>query len=181
MNSEVIIDIETLGTKANSVILTIGAIKFKRFEELKELSKYDTFYIRINTESCKKKGLEVDKETVKWWNEQPKLVRYESVFHPDRCNLEEGLNLLSDFVKGSRCIWSQGSFDSIILNNAYEKCGIEIPWKFWEIRDSRTLFDVMQIDLKSIEYKNEEVHNALVDCYRQLMATVKSFKKIKNI
>lgn len=175
---EVIIDIETLGVEPNSVILTIGGIRFERYEKLKNLEEYETFYVRIDIDSCLEEGLKTEQATCDWWDNQPDQIRFESVFHPDRMSLKNALSQLSEFVKDSKCIWSQGSFDSVILENAYRKCGIEIPWKFWNIRDSRTLFDILSVDLKSIEYKKEEVHNALVDCYRQLMATCIAFRKL---
>ena len=40
---EVMIDIETLSTKNNAVILTIGAIKFDRKDDIKELKNMETF------------------------------------------------------------------------------------------------------------------------------------------
>jgi exodeoxyribonuclease VIII len=180
MSFEAIIDIETLGVQANSIILTIGGIKFKRYEKIQDLDNYQKFYKRIDIDSCKEKGLQTDKDTIIWWNEQSDNIRHESIFHPDRYKLEEVLKELSGFLIDCKYIWSQGSFDSIILENAYKKCNLPIPWKFWQIRDSRTLFDVLNVDLKSIEYKSNEVHNALVDCYRQLIATTKCFEKIKK-
>lgn len=175
---DVIIDIETLSTLPNAIILTIGAIKFNRYEKLKEFDDYETFYIRIDIDSCKKVGLKSDSDTIKWWKDQNKDVRYETIQNPDRKSIEEALNGLSKFVENSQYIWSQGSFDSVILENAYRACGIEIPWKFWNIRDSRTLFDVTKVDLKMIEYKKDSTHNALIDCYRQLIATANAFQKL---
>jgi hypothetical protein len=176
---EVIIDIETLSTLPNAIILTIGAIKFNRFEKLKEFDDYETLYMRINIESCKKVGLKSESDTIKWWKEQNKNVKYEAINNPDRKSLEEALHELSKFVANSQYIWSQGSFDSVILENAYRACSIDIPWKFWNIRDSRTLFDIAKIDLKMIEYKKDSAHNALIDCYRQLIATANAFQKLK--
>ena len=41
--TDIIIDIETLGVRPNSVICTIGAIKFKRFGELQSnFQEWDT-------------------------------------------------------------------------------------------------------------------------------------------
>jgi hypothetical protein len=176
---DVIIDIETLSTLPNAIILTIGAIKFNRFEKLKEFDDYETLYIRIDIKSCQNVGLKSDISTVKWWKEQNKDIRYEAINHPDRKSIQEALIELSNFISNSHFIWSQGSFDSVILENAYRACKIDIPWKFWNIRDSRTLFDIMNIDLKMIEYKKESVHNALIDCYRQLIATSNAFQKLK--
>jgi hypothetical protein len=176
---DAIIDIETLSTNPNAIILTIGGIKFNRFEKLKNFDEYETFYVRIDIKSCQNIGLKSDSETIKWWKEQNKDVKYEAINNPDRISIQEALNKLSEFIKDIKYLWSQGSFDSVILENAYRSCQIQIPWKYWNIRDSRTLFDVCNIDLKMIEYKKESVHNALTDCYRQLIATANAFQKLK--
>ena len=136
--------------------------------------------MRIEKKSCLKYGLESDPETVEWWNRQNNKAKYEVLANPDRISLEDGLKKLSEFVIGSQSIWSQGSFDSVILENAYRACKIELPWKYWMIRDSRTLFDITRVDIRTIEYKPDMVHNALIDCYRQLIATVEAFEKIEN-
>ena len=52
--SEIMIDIETLSTTPNALILTIGAIKFNRNEDVKDLKELETFYVRIDQNSCKK-------------------------------------------------------------------------------------------------------------------------------
>jgi len=174
--SDVIIDIETLGVKPNSIICTIGAIKFNRSGELRPLEKYETFYERIDIESCRKIGLQSEQETVKWWAAQNKEAIYEVLQNEERISIQDGLSKLSEFVQGCNYFWSQGSnFDSVILENAYRACGIDIPWKYWQIRDSRTLFDVAQVDLRNIKFKTEVQHHALYDCYRQLIATNKAF------
>ena len=85
---DVIIDIETLSTLPNAIILTIGAIKFNRFEKLKEFDDYETLYIRIDIKSCQNVGLTSDISTIKWWKEQNKDVRYEAFNHPDRKSIK---------------------------------------------------------------------------------------------
>jgi hypothetical protein len=74
--------------------------------------------------------------------------------------------------------WSQGNFDYIILENIYKMLDMNVPWKFWQIRDSRTLFDICNINIKNIN--SEGLHNALSDSYRQYLGKIEAFKKVKN-
>ena len=60
VHEEVMIDIETLSTRPNAVILTIGAIKFDRKGPLKKLEEMDQFYVRISKESCELSGMIID-------------------------------------------------------------------------------------------------------------------------
>ena len=48
------IDIETLSIKPNATILTIGAIKFNKSIQERPLKDMETFYIRINKNSCER-------------------------------------------------------------------------------------------------------------------------------
>ena len=51
---------------------------------------------------------------------------------------------------------------------------LECPWNFWQIRDSRTLFAMMPSDpRKAIQ---EELHNALADCYYQAKCVQSTYK-----
>jgi hypothetical protein len=174
---DIILDIETLSTSINALILTIGAIKFKRTEKLKELKDMETLYIRIDIKSCQKLQMDVDTNTEIWWNNQSEEARFEALKNPDRVPLKDGLIQLSNFVKNSRCIWANSpSFDCIILENAYNLCNLKVPWDFWNLRDCRTLYDIGKVNLNKI---SEVEHNALSDCYRQLKGVYISFENLK--
>ncbi len=184
--NEVMIDIETYSTKSNATILTIGAIKFNRNNlrklKINELtfSSLNKFYIRVDLDSCKNKGFDIDPETVKWWNQQSVEAQHEVLKEPEnRYNIEVCLLKLKEYIQGCDRIWSQGSFDSIILENAFYNCGISVPWKFWQIRDTRTVFDLCNVNLKKLkEDCNFIQHHALYDCYTQIIALNLSLKQL---
>ena len=49
-----------------------------------------------------------------------------------------------------------------------------MTWKFWEVRDTRTLFDLADVSVR-IEGK----HNALTDAVAQAKAVQQSYAKLK--
>ena len=56
---------------------------------------------------------------------------------------------------------------------------MEIPWKFWQLRDTRTIYDIGNVNLKTISGKNCKVtHHSLNDCYNQIIALEIAFKNI---
>ena len=175
--SEVMLDIETLSVAPNATILTIGAIKFSRTGNLKSMDQYEQFYIRVDPKSCESLGSYTDPSTVKWWESQSKEAYYEAIEHPDRVPIEIALKELSKWIGNSKIIWANSpSFDCVILETAYRQCGIQVPWKFWLIRYTRTLFDLAGVKKNDLPDNGE--HHALYDCYRQIVGVKRSLKKL---
>lgn len=173
--SHIMLDIETLGTSSNSIILTIGAIKFKPTTPIDSIENCDTFYRRIDIESCRKVGLISEEQTVKWWNSQDSSVKFEALENQDRLPLTQVLLEFTKWFGKSVKIWGHGDdFDCVILTNAYKACNLTPPWKFWNTRDTRTLFDLARVNIKS--FCQDNIHHALHDSYRQILATQESLK-----
>lgn len=175
--TEVMLDLETLSTRPNAVITVIGAVKFTRKGNLQPLEKLDTFYRRINIQSCINIGLRIDKNSLDWWNQQDKNIKYEAIDNPDRVSLEEALNEFKTWFGRCEKIWGNGDdFDCTILGEAYTRANMETPWKFWNTRDVRTLFDLGGIRKYDLPDNNE--HHALHDCYRQIVGVKRALKNL---
>ncbi len=174
--AEVMIDIETASTSPNAAILTVGAVKFDRTKPL--ASPCESLYVRIDyNDAILKYSLDVDEKTLDWWREQSKEVR-EEAFGDDgsiaRVKLEEGLSALSDFVKDCKCVWANSpTFDCVILENAYKAANLAVPWKFWQLRDTRTVYDIAGVFLK--DFTGVTKHNALSDAVNQVKALHAAF------
>ena len=107
----------------------------------------------------------------------PEEYKYEALLNKDRINLDEGLKKLSKFIKNSKNVWCHSpNFDCVILENAYRLCNLEIPWKFYNLRDTRTIYDLGNVKLKTI---GETKHHALHDCYNQILALKQSLTNLK--
>lgn len=171
------LDLETLSVRSDAAIIVIGAIKFNRNNYLKPLEEMETFYRLVDIESCTKAGLRIDEETKNWWHNQDYAVRYEALENPNRVSLKKALLDFSAWVRPNTKIWGNGDdFDCSILAEAYHKCEIPVPWKFWLTRDCRTLFDIASI--KNADLPKNSKHHALHDCYRQIVGVKKAFNKL---
>jgi exodeoxyribonuclease VIII len=179
--SEVMVDLETLSVRPNAAILVIGAIKFNRGEkwkddfDIKDLDKLDFFYVRIKLDSCANAGLHIDPVTEKWWSEQDEESKYEALTNPFRVSLKEALMSFKEWFGYNHYtkIWGNGSsFDCTILGEAYKRCGMEIPWKFFNERDLRTVMDLGNVRMCDLPQYGK--HNALYDCYRQIIGFQRS-------
>ena len=156
------IDLETLGVEPDSVIITVGAIKFDPYSDTEEQSE--------------QLGRTIDDNTMEWWTKQPQNIQDEAFGeHKDRVNMDQLTKALNKFCVGVDQLWCQGPlFDYAILQNLYKNVKKPCPWNFWQIRDSRTVFSMMPSDpRKAIQ---EEMHNALADCYYQAKCIQSTFK-----
>ncbi len=177
---DAMIDIETLSTNSNAIILTIASIKFnikEKIPKLRKISEENKFYCRVKIDSCEKLGMCQDKNTLEWWKNQSKEAQNEALYHSDRLDIDAALGKLSIFLRGCENIWANSpNFDCVILENAYKLCNMCVPWKYWNLRDCRTVYKIAEVSLKDI---GETSHNSLEDCYNQILCLKNAFKKIK--
>jgi exodeoxyribonuclease VIII len=163
----IMIDIETLGVTPDSTIIQIAAVRFS----LEDASINDEFSVNISPASCKALGLITDKKTIEFWKNQPTEV-IRSVMS-NQTNIENALTQLNNFIGGydkNNEIWANGTvFDISMLEWSYRRSGIECPWRYFQIRDVRTIFSVAKFDWRNFPRIGMQ-HNALGDCHTQIAA-----------
>lgn len=160
------IDTETLGRTPNAIILSIAAVKFEFSTD-----RIEKFSVNIDPADCRNYGLVSDKETIDWWKNQSNDAL--AAFTTDQITLDEALYKLSAFIGTEyrdMVVWANGcAFDIPILEWAYRAVQRKTPWKFWNIRDTRTIFKVCDIDMRTYE-RVGVYHNAVDDCLTQIKA-----------
>ena len=154
------IDLETLSTRPDATILTLGAIKFDPYSDVEP---HSGLYIRMDVDEQSLLKRHVDQGTLDWWAKQNETIREEALGDADRVSLIDTVKQLNKWCVGVDELWCQGPlFDYAILQNLYAQLGQPCPWNYWQIRDSRTLFNMLPSDpRKDIQM---ELHNALADC-----------------
>lgn len=156
----VMIDLETMGTTPDSAIVSIGAVVFDpRYGIVTD----KVFYMELDWESQNRL---IDQETVEWWAEQSEEAR---AAHYGLDDLDEALTLLAQWLPKDAKVWGNGStFDISMLEDAYRQLNIEIPWKFWNVRDCRTVLDMYESVRGGFNKKSGgTLHNALDDAKYQ--------------
>lgn len=180
----IMVDIETLSTKYNAAILCIAAIKFDKdvgISEFNNLTEKDYFFACIDPKSYKNTNFDIETNTLKWWKKQDQKIQ-DKVFS-GKNSLKKILKLFNQWVKendekNEPKFWAHGcSFDFPILNNAFNTFDIAPPWKYWNLRDTRTLYDVFDINLSQFSVNK---HHPLYDCYAQIKALEKAFEKMNR-
>ena len=162
MNDHFSIDLETLGTRYNAPVISIGVVQFDP-----DTGKLGAeFYREIDVDSALKAG-KASGSTLAWWVQQTDKAR--RVFSPDnKVSLATALDELTTWLRGKAMapkVWGNGStFDITILEHAYENgcVGLKEAWHFTNIRDMRTAIEDAQ--LTSSEWpKDQGVHHHALD------------------
>ena len=170
----VMIDLETLGTTADSVILSLGAVKFDLGQGTIE---DEGFYRSVSIESNLDYKRRISESTMLWWFKQPAAAQ--SVFHEPKESLNTTLIEFSDWIGDETfLVWSNGAdFDLPMLAHAYTQTQVTIPWKFFNSRCFRTYKNLP--GAKDIRVPPTGIkHNALSDAYQQAQNVIAIHKAL---
>jgi hypothetical protein len=174
MTINIMLDLETWGTRPGRDLRSIGAVVFDPVTgyvaDTSEIGlsfdPHHCFYIATDN-PCKyphgsdeyadlirKYPLTRDPSTVAWWADQSDEAQ---AAFADPVDLREALVRFADWmnsISNHRTmtpnqdvrLWSHGAaFDPPILAAAYDAVGLPVPWHYRAPRDTRTLFDVAGI------------------------------------
>ena len=173
---EIMLDLETMDTKATAAIISIGAVKFDA-----ERGVYDKFHIHVDLQDNIDSGRTLSGSTIMWWVGQGEDAR-KQLASGVGVELWGALTQFSDWVcgpsgeedweldgpvDGDVLMWGNGAaFDNTILANAYQTTGFDAPWKFDNDRCYRTMKNLApDVELKRIG----TLHNAQDDAESQAL------------
>jgi len=177
MANDIMIDLETLHTDPDCVVLTIGAVRFnpKSNGVAEKLELRPT--IEDQTEVYNRS---ISEDTLRWWSEQNSEAREEAFSEENRMPFSECMEILYKFCWNRRAVWSNGApFDLVVMENAWRQTSDKpnpIPWPFWSMRDTRTLYEIAQVSLR--DEGNITSHRAVDDAEKQAIVVQKAYKKL---
>lgn len=164
---DIMIDIETPGKKYGCGVLSIGAAYFDRQGNIG-----DKFYACMGLN-----GFSVgstDPETLEWWSRQALQAKIDLISGEESPIIVAGN--LQKFIKPGSRVWGNGSvFDITILEGWFEMLGREVPWSFRNVRDVRTVVDLLDIPKEDMAFEGT-AHNALDDAIHQIKYLTKAMK-----
>lgn len=178
--NHIMIDLETIGTRPGSAILTIGAVRFDPAtnglsgRDPLSLPTETAFYRRVDRESCTFLGLSEDWDTLSWWSRQAPVARREAFDAAPRHDIAEVMAEFARWCGRDPFPWSHGaSFDVVLCEAVFERLGIRTPWKFWNVRDTRTLYAFTGIG----PARDRNHHHALYDAAAQAEAVQRAYAR----
>ena len=175
--THIMLDLETLGTRADSVIMSIGAVKFDPHSDfISDVGFYSSVSIASNLEAHR----HVSEDTMRWWIQQSPEAQ--KVFEEPKVSLASALDGLHAFFDHPNyCVWSNGAdFDIPMVGHAFSTHGLVVPWKFWNnrcFRTMKTLAVAKNIPKPQVLF----AHNALNDAINQAMQLQAIYKSMKGI
>lgn len=186
MKQHISVDLETLGTAHDAMILSIGAVKF----DPNTGTLGDTFYAVIDIEAPGGGGT-IAASTVNWWMGQSAAAR-EAVFgvEVDRVPLLQALIDFSEWIGFNddlpedkkfpdNVLWQRGDKDFAWMESAYQGLGIKPPFAFWQWENQRTLCRYVP---GANTYATEQgvAHHALDDATGQALAIMGSLGWVQS-
>lgn len=181
----VMVDLETMGTRAGCAIASIGAVKFDPDKDPAGLGlslPQNRFHAIVELQSCINLRLHIDASTLYWWLDRTTIARNGIIGGrggETRIHVTDALKAFTAFFGDAKYLWGHGaSFDQPILEAAYHAAKLKAPCPFWNHRDTRTIFDLAG-GIKP-ERDPAQHHHALYDSEVQAVAVLKAYEKLKG-
>lgn len=180
--ANVMIDCETFGVTPGTALRSIGAVTF---ELSSEAATERTFYANISARSCLWARLHIEEGTDKWWEQQSPEAQ--AALKVDQKSLYQAaidFNAWCTHACAGRLsdirLWCQGAnFDAPLWEAASRAVGLPAPWKFYNVRDTRTLYELAEFDPRSLP-RAGTYHNALDDARHQAACCRAAYAKLKG-
>lgn len=167
--TDLMIDIETLGTRPDAATVQIAARFFNQ-----DGTKGPHISLRIEPDERASFSL----STISWWcTHDGAATARPIVFNPRAVRMTEksACLLINEFIEKESDpqtvrIWGNGAnFDPVIIESMYHRNNIAVPWKFWNIRCLRTLRALFPQIARS---KPTTAHDALSDADAQIDSVI---------
>lgn len=163
--TNVMLDLETMGLGESAVIVSIGAVQFSA------AGLGETFKINLDMADAARQGMTLEAGTVRWWLDQSQQATQRALSRPVK--VSTALDLFDAWVRAYAApekvaVWGNGvDFDNVKLAMAYQRMGMEPPWKFWNNRCYRTIKGLLGGAVQNQLIKPEIAHDALSDAVAQ--------------
>lgn len=155
------VDIETLGKKADCVVISIAIAFF----DIKTGVVGDTLTLYPDAMEQILNGRVLRKDTIDWWRQQSDGAKKATFNHKSK-PVETVIKSFVKFFEGHENVqvWGRGpEFDMAILEHLFASYGYETPWDFRTVQSMRTLQLLSGVEPD----KKLTAHDALNDCINQ--------------
>ena len=179
--AHIVVDLETLSTQPNALVLSIGAVALTKFGAP---VIGGNFYVALK-QAEQGAVRHISQSTVDWWERQS-IEAQQAAYKPTVCTsfVEDALDGFSDWIESIAdpkqvLLWGNGcSFDNVILASLYDAWHRARPWSFWNDRDMRTVTGLMPA-LKLLPFEGIK-HHALHDAKHEAAQLSQAILKLDD-
>lgn len=181
--NHLLIDVETLSTHQDAIILQFTGLMYKARAEPEEtieefMGNCSFLDLKLSVVDQRRLGRRMDQDTMKWWSNQPTAVQ-QHVFipKPDDLTADDATSAFDAWLrengynKKRDTIWQRGTLDSDWLTSLFMSCGYiadQVPLAWFRVRDIRTAVDVLGQSTKLNGYPdNVDELRAMIPGYKQ--------------
>lgn len=171
------LDIETLGTDSNAVVVSISAVQF----DLRTGEIGDSYEQAIDLKAQVENGGVLEPDTIEWWMSQSKDAQDE-LSRLKKNPLYMVLYSFNEFCISRECnaLWGNGAtFDNVIVRNLYRRSGAAFDLPFYADRDVRTLVDLAGVNHREYEFHGIK-HRGIDDCMHQIKYCIDAYQNLKG-
>lgn len=183
MKNHIMVDIETLGTSVDSVMLSISAVAF----DIETGETDEEFEVFIDVDSCIRSGRKVTHDTLMWWFKESMQEARDGILQnkDNRIEVEEAVFNFNRFVgkvsgkaQKAPILWGNSNrFDLGIIAYGYPEN--EMTWNYWNERDVRTLMSLAHWFKDDEEFMGI-AHYGIDDCKHQIKYVTKAWNYLKK-
>jgi hypothetical protein len=173
MTTHLMVDIETLGTRPGAIVISAAFVRC--IDEAHFVLNLSV--LNLSVPDQQDLGMEIDPKTHQWWGEQEaKTPGIWARVTENPQPIAAALPYIAQWIQWAAggsdwLIWCHGAiFDCPLLDELYRRAGLVSPWQYWQVRDTRTLYDLAGVNPK--DYAVPPPHIALNDALGQSRALV---------
>lgn len=175
------IDVESLGLRPNSVVVSIGLVAFTI-----AAGTIATLYLVPNRQEQVSAGRVVCDATVAWWAQQE--VAPCSVFKDPEVSVYSALESIKNFVDllqvshaGIDGVWGYGAdFDNAMVQDLFATFGVEPAWNYKLNRCGRTATRIAGVSSEKSKIPHHALYDALAQANTIRQALVRLQPQVKR-
>jgi hypothetical protein len=178
MHTDLMIDLETLSTAPNAVLLTLGAVAFTP-----GIEQYTSFSLVFDLQEQSKQNRHIDPETILWWLKQSEEAK-NNLIQNEKLKSQDVHHRLVEFMTKYLVpkfrIWSYGaSADIVWLKSYFKDFDLSDLWSYKQEYCMRTLCALIDPD-SNLRVKPTVAHNALEDALAQAKTVAANLNKLSS-
>jgi len=174
MSRHVCFDLETLSVQKDALILSIGCTTF-HWDDDSGFDEYCDTGLFVKADPSAQTSRHCSMDTIEWW-----MSGKVSDAARDASFIDNPVGLAPKYLIRALATWARmhgltedthwycrgPHFDAAILEDFASQYGLELPFKYWQVRDVRTMLDFHQrerLDAPSNFIEHHPLHDAAWD------------------